>query len=100
MQIEPIATDVVHLTPGQRADVVVQANGKPTDSFWMRSDADTVCSAALQPHALAAVYYENSDTEILPKSIGRNYTVPGCATVSFWIRSIMYRTLLIPLDCT
>lgn len=35
--VEPYTTDIVTLGVGQRTDVIVEAVGKPGDSFWMCS---------------------------------------------------------------
>ncbi|KAF2183914.1 multicopper oxidase [Zopfia rhizophila CBS 207.26] len=82
VSVKPFTTDVIHLSPGQRADVVVEATGKSGDSFWMRSDVDPNCSGSTQPHALAAIYYDNADTNADPKSTATNYTAVGCVTTT------------------
>jgi hypothetical protein len=38
----PYTTKVVTLAVGQRTDVVVEAVGKPGDSYWMRSEMGNV----------------------------------------------------------
>lgn len=58
----------ISLAVGQRTDVLITANaGTPKSAFWMRSDL-TKCSAAKQPLALAAVYYDAADPDTTPTS--------------------------------
>src|SRR5438046_2982159 len=48
----------------------------------MRSDIQNpnVCSFASQPHALAVIYYDGTDTSAMPNSTAQAYTDPGtCA---------------------
>lgn len=66
--ITPYATKVVTLGVGQRADVLVTANGNPSSSYWMRSSISTNCSLAYQPDAYAIIYYQNADTTSQPKT--------------------------------
>ncbi|KIX04178.1 uncharacterized protein Z518_07732 [Rhinocladiella mackenziei CBS 650.93] len=66
--ITPYITDVVTLGVGQRADVVVQANGSTTDVVWMRSTISTTCSLPTQPDGLAIIYYQNANTTAVPTS--------------------------------
>lgn len=58
--VEPYETSVVTLGIGQRTDVLVRANGT-LDAYWMRSNVSEPCSLSLQPHGLAAVYYDGAD---------------------------------------
>jgi len=71
--VEPYTTNVVTLAVGQRTDVVVEAIGKPSDTFWMRSQLAQgfrcTLTDGISPNALAAVYYENADTDAIPQSI-------------------------------
>ncbi|KAK1758686.1 multicopper like protein [Echria macrotheca] len=78
--IEPYNTNVVTLGVGQRTDVLVTADGPNSDgAFWMRSNL-TVCTAAKQPFAVAAVYYDDADTNELPRSTPWDAPDPGtCA---------------------
>jgi FtsP/CotA-like multicopper oxidase with cupredoxin domain len=69
--INPYTTNVITLGVGQRSDIVVEAVGKAGDAYWMRSNLGTLgngCSAtsSVSPEALAAVYYENADTNSVP----------------------------------
>ena len=71
--IVPYETDVVTLGIGQRADVVVKATGKPTDTVWMRStlgksafDGGCTLNDGISPEAVAAIYYENANTTAVP----------------------------------
>ncbi|SLM35034.1 multicopper like protein [Lasallia pustulata] len=78
--IEPYNTTVVTLAVGQRTDVIVTANGKPTDAVWMRSTiASGECTyPANQPYAVATVYYENANNSASPRSIAHADTTNAC----------------------
>jgi FtsP/CotA-like multicopper oxidase with cupredoxin domain len=77
--VKPYDTNVVTLGVGQRTDVLVKAHNLPTSAFWMRSDIITNCSHTIQPHALAAIYYEEADTSSVPKSNATAYTIINCS---------------------
>lgn len=79
----PYETDVVTLGIGQRTDILVKATGKPTDSFWMRSNISTSgCSIpAHQPRALAAIYYPKANTSEAPSSTPAPYKEISCGNV-------------------
>ena len=87
--VKPYPTDVITLGIGQRTDVIVQATGAPNSSFWMRSDIDTNCSnngiTANPPtgnsHALAAIYYEDANTNEVPTTTATPYGGLACANV-------------------
>ena len=67
--VEPYETNVVTLSIGQRTDVVVEAIGQPGDAYWMRSRLGTfpcTLSDGVSPGAVAAVYYDDADTESVP----------------------------------
>ncbi|CAN9224059.1 unnamed protein product [Alternaria alternata] len=70
--VEPYMTNVVTLAVGQRTDVVVEAIGKPSDTFWMRSQLAQgfrcTLTDGISPNALAAVYYEDADTNAIPQT--------------------------------
>jgi FtsP/CotA-like multicopper oxidase with cupredoxin domain len=70
--VEPFTTDVVTLAIGQRSDVIVEAIGKPGDSYWMRSQLGQgpfcTLNDGISPNALAVVYYEGADTDSVPQS--------------------------------
>ncbi|KAL2401892.1 oxidoreductase ptaK [Exophiala dermatitidis] len=66
--IEPYTTNVVTLGIGQRADVIVQANGSSSDLVWMRSTISSLCSATTQPDGLAIIYYQDANTTAEPTS--------------------------------
>lgn len=56
------------LSVGQRTDVIVEATGAPTDSFWLRAFKSPACSPS-QPgsyFAQAAIFYENADRSKQP----------------------------------
>ncbi|KAI0018816.1 multicopper oxidase [Xylariomycetidae sp. FL0641] len=79
VEIEPYETQVVTLGVGQRVDVVVHADGAPGSAYWLRSNL-TSCSLAKQPIALAAIYYEDADTDDVPTSQAWDVPDPGtCA---------------------
>lgn len=67
--VKPYDTTVVTLGVGQRTDVVVNGDGDSTGAYFMRSFISKTCSAANQPLALAAIYYEAADTTKTPTSI-------------------------------
>jgi FtsP/CotA-like multicopper oxidase with cupredoxin domain len=78
--IKPYETDMISLTPGQRADIIVKglspsnANAK----FWMRSDVDPTCSGSSQPHAKAIILYQKAtEASGLPTSDPTPYTLTG-----------------------
>jgi FtsP/CotA-like multicopper oxidase with cupredoxin domain len=65
--VQAYNTTVVTLGVGQRTDVLVTANaGKTGSAFWMRSNL--TCSAASQPYAVAAIYYNGANTTAAPTS--------------------------------
>ena len=67
--VEPYETNVVTLAIGQRTDVIVEAIGEPGDAYWMRAQLPTGgCTLAdgISPNAVAAVYYEDADTDSVP----------------------------------
>ena len=80
--IKPYATKMVTLGVGQRTDVLVKATGEPTDAVWMRSDVSGTCSVSNQPHALAAIYYENANTTQEPSTTATVYDDSHCGNVS------------------
>jgi FtsP/CotA-like multicopper oxidase with cupredoxin domain len=68
VDVEPYMTEVVTLGIGQRSNVIVEANGE-LDAYWMRSSVSTGrCGLNSNPNALAAVYYDDTDTSIEPES--------------------------------
>lgn len=58
--VEPYETRVVTLGIGQRADVLVKADGT-LDAYWMRANISMGCSLATRGDAVAAIYYDDSD---------------------------------------
>lgn len=70
--VEPYMTNVVTLAIGQRSDVIIEATGNPSDTFWMRSQLAQgfrcTLTDGISPNALAAVYYEDADTDAVPQS--------------------------------
>lgn len=89
--VKPYNTTVVTLGVGQRADVLVKADaGKPNSAFWMRSNL-TVCSAARQPNAVAAVYYDRANVSATPTSGAWSVPDPGtCANEDLDISEPLY----------
>lgn len=77
--IKPYETDVITLGVGQRSDVLVRGTGRPTESFWMRSDISKRCSNTNQPHALAIIHYEESDNSTTPTSKATVYNETSCS---------------------
>ncbi|KAH6885321.1 multicopper oxidase-domain-containing protein [Thelonectria olida] len=77
IQIQPYDTKVVTLGIGQRADVLVKANGK-LNSYWMRANISAPCSLARNTNALAAIYYDKADQTKQPQSTA--WDVPDPAT--------------------
>lgn len=76
VQVQPYETDVVTLGVGQRAHVLVTADGR-RDAYWMRSSISTRCSWANHPHAWAAIYYDDADTDRDPQSTSWDVPDPG-----------------------
>ena len=81
VEINPYTVDVVTLGIGQRTDIIVKFNGKPTDSVWMRSTlgpsafvGGCTLNDGISPEAVAAIYYEKADTSAVPNT---NTTVPA-----------------------
>ncbi|KAK5167348.1 uncharacterized protein LTR77_007047 [Saxophila tyrrhenica] len=71
--IVPYEVDVVTLAIGQRADVILEANGDSKDAVWMRStlgpsafDGGCTLNDGVSPEAVAAIYYEDADDTALP----------------------------------
>lgn len=64
--IKPYDTKVVTLGIGQRADVLVKANGN-LDAYWIRANISEPCSLTDQPNAKGIIYY-GKDTGKEPKS--------------------------------
>ena len=77
--IVPYTTNQVTLAVGQRADVIVKANGSSSDSYWMRSSISTLCSVTDNPDALAIIYYENANTTAEPTSTSWTIDDSDCA---------------------
>ncbi|KAL5346569.1 hypothetical protein ACLOAV_008276 [Pseudogymnoascus australis] len=77
--VHPYETDVITLGVGQRTDIVVRGTGRPTESFWMRSDISKRCSNTNQPHALAVIHYEKADMSTTPTSQATVYNETNCS---------------------
>ena len=87
----PYDTNVVTLGVGQRSDILVKAIGNPSDSFWMRSEISTNCSHTNQPTALAAIYYQDADTSLTPKSTATSYENKNCTNDAITLTEPLYR---------
>ena len=79
--VVPYTTNVVTLGVGQRTDVIVKATGASNSSFWMRSDLSPNCDRANNPYALAAIYYEDADTNSVPHTTKTLYDDSKCGNV-------------------
>ncbi|KAH8817126.1 putative multicopper oxidase [Xylogone sp. PMI_703] len=88
--IKPYETKVVTLGAGQRTDILVTAHGNPTDAYWMRSEIRTECSHTNQSLALAAIYYEEADTDSTPQSTATPYTVTNCTNDNLSLTEPLY----------
>ncbi|GFP58802.1 oxydoreductase ptaK [Trichoderma asperellum] len=73
--VQPYNATYVTLGVGQRLHVIVEANGAADGAYWMRSNISEICNLPLQPHGLAAIYYDDADTNTLPTSAANFY--PG-----------------------
>lgn len=79
--VEPYTTKVVTLGVGQRTDILVKANGKPTDAVFMRSDISGPCTNATSEagrHALAAIFYEKANRKVAPTTSATIYDDTLC----------------------
>ncbi|KAH6609155.1 multicopper oxidase [Trichoderma cornu-damae] len=73
--VQPYQANYVTLGVGQRLHVIVEGTGSVNGSYWMRSNISEICNLPLQPHGLAAIYYDDADTNALPTSAANFY--PG-----------------------
>ena len=64
--VVPYSADFVTLGVGQRLDILVNGTGNVDGAYWLRTNASSGCSAAQQGTGLAAIYYENADTNSVP----------------------------------
>lgn len=80
--VKPYKTNVVTLGAGQRTDILVTANGLPTDAVFMRSNISAKCTNASQPLALAAIFYEHANRTAAPTSLATPYDDSVCGNVS------------------
>lgn len=89
--IKPYQTNMVTLGVGQRAEIIVEGTGTPKDAVWMRSDLiPGLCGFTNQPHALAAIYYEDADTSATPQSTATPYQADGCRNVDLSVNEPFY----------
>ena len=79
--VVPYTTNVVTLGVGQRTDVIVKATGAPNSTFWMRSDLSPTCDTTNNPYALAAIYYEDANTNSVPQTAKTLYDDSKCGNV-------------------
>lgn len=66
--VEPYEVDLITLVVGQRTDIIVEANGAPTDAVWMRAYSSPYCSDIGLDYitGLAAIYYPEAQTDTKP----------------------------------
>ena len=64
--VKPYSADFVTLGVGQRMDVLVSGTGDANSAYWMRANISAGCSSTQQGTALAAIYYDNADTNSVP----------------------------------
>ncbi|RDL34578.1 uncharacterized protein BP5553_07706 [Venustampulla echinocandica] len=78
--VAPFESDVVSIGVGQRYDVLVNGTGHPGEAYWMRSNYSQKCASIsnLQPNALAAVYYPETDHDSSPNSTANPYVETDC----------------------
>ncbi|GAM86790.1 hypothetical protein ANO11243_048100 [Dothideomycetidae sp. 11243] len=71
VQIDPYVTDLITLGVGQRTDIVVEADGNPNSTYWMRANISLPCSLndGISPDAVAVVYYDNATQNAVPTSV-------------------------------
>ncbi|KAI7065400.1 multicopper oxidase [Hortaea werneckii] len=84
--VVPYTTDVVTLGVGQRADVLVTALDTPEAAIWMRTSAPggEPCGGSDNPDMKAAIYYENADVTVDPKSeTTHSYNASACLNADF-----------------
>lgn len=83
--VQPYKTNVVTLGAGQRTDILVTANGQPTDAVFMRSNISAKCTGGSQPLALAAIFYEAANRTAAPNSLATDYDDSICGNVSLLV---------------
>lgn len=67
--VQPFEATALTLGVGQRADVVVEAVGSPSDAFWMRAHIGLDGCNVFNPEAseaIAGIYYEHADPMAVP----------------------------------
>lgn len=71
--VEPYQINVAKLAVGQRMDVLVNATGDIGSAYWMRSNiAGCSYNDGVSPEAVAAIYYNDADTDEAPDSTDTN----------------------------
>ncbi|KAI1735704.1 Cupredoxin [Xylaria scruposa] len=88
--VVPYETNVVTIGIGQRTDIVVKATGGKSDAVWMRSDVSAQCSCSTQGNALAAIYYQDADISMLPKTSATLYDDSFCGNLPLNITTPSY----------
>ncbi|QDS75973.1 hypothetical protein FKW77_003999 [Venturia effusa] len=72
--IEPYATTIVNIAPGQRLDVIVKADqGAVAKDFWMRAIPQVTCSLNNSPNNIRGIVHYGSSTG-MPATMGYGYT--------------------------
>lgn len=61
---------------GQRSDVIVRGKTglDAQRPYYMRNNLSTICALPRQPHGLATIYYQDSDSDKTPSSQAQNFT--------------------------
>jgi FtsP/CotA-like multicopper oxidase with cupredoxin domain len=69
--IVPYTTKLLTLAAGQRTDVLVTAKSsiEANAACWLRVRQPPLCALAFQPFALAAIYYNGSNTDLTPTTL-------------------------------
>ena len=81
LPVVPYTTNVVTLGVGQRTDVLVTTKDDATDAVWMRSDISN-CSRSHKRNALAAIYFDGTNTTVAPTTTETSYDDTFCRNVS------------------
>jgi len=89
--VKPYQVDVITLGVGQRADIIVEGTGAPTGAYWMRSNISTLCSHTNQSLALAAIYYEDADTNSVPRSLPTSWNDDNCSNDDLEMTEPLYK---------
>lgn len=97
--IQPYQTEIVTLGVGQRSDVIVEANGKDDEAYWMRSVISN-CSRTIQPNAQAIIYYPHANKDKKPTTTAWVDNTAQCANVTLLTLTRGSLTLTLRTGCT